>query len=307
MSILLAATDRDLTKLKIRLNERLSDVVIQVWPDIPHPEIVEFAVLWKHPSDLLATLPNLKAINSLGAGVDFIVSDKSVKDNISVSRIVDDSLSGQMAEYVLSMVLAHKCRHLHYAINQQNKQWQPKRRVTGNNVAIMGLGKIGTVVANSLNTNGFEVKGWSKRAKTDPDIHCVSGSDGFEQLLTWADVIVSILPNTNETKEIFNQSAFSKMKDSAFFINVGRGELVDEQALFASLNNNTIAGACLDVFQQEPLNPESNLWQTPGLILTPHISAITDTRTVINQLITNYENVKVGKSMVNCIDRELGY
>jgi len=307
MSILLVATDRNLAKLQHLMQQQLPEVDIYCWPDISSAALIEFAVLWKQPKGLLAQLPNLKAISSLGAGVDGILTDPDLSADIPVCRIVDPDLSNQMAEYVLSVVLAFKCKLPLFLTQQQDTLWRPSRRLKLNNIVILGVGEIGMTVAQRLHNNGFMVKGWSRREKHHAIIDCYCGEESLNELTQWADVIVSVLPVTPATKNKFDDKFFQQMKSTAFFINVGRGALVDEQALFDALQNNEIAGACLDVFKQEPLPQAHFLWSLGNLLITPHISAITDTETVINQLIENYKRLSTGVKLNHLIDKNWGY
>ena len=153
MSIALVITDRNAEKLQELLQQRLPNENIQLWPNISSPEDVSFAVMWKHPADIWQQLPNLKVAQSLGAGVDHFTFDRHIPNNITLSRIVVDSLATQMAQYVLGVILMRQCRLAEFAKQQDEAQWRFQKRLKGNRVIVLGVGKIGDVVACLLYTS----------------------------------------------------------------------------------------------------------------------------------------------------------
>ena len=159
-----------------------------------------------------------------------------------------------MADYVLATILNHQRNMQTYWAAQQEKQWIFKRRKLGNHVTILGAGEIGLAVARKLHLNGYQVSTWSQSRKV-ADYVCTSYV-GIEQLIDSvnnADFVISVLPATTQTDDLIGEALFSAMPEQSYFINVGRGNAVDEQALMNALNNSDIAGAALDVFKQEPL------------------------------------------------------
>ena len=307
MSIALIITDRDLTQLSSGLKKRLPHVDIQCWPYITAPEKVTFVVAWQPPSNIWQKFPNLKVISSLGAGCDGLLSDITLPENIIITRIVDTGLAEQMAEYVLTAILLLKRRFNDYFKQQQTEQWQTLKKIKGKKVAILGIGEIGHKVAIILIACGYEVSGWSRSKKQHAMYETFYGKDQLAQTVKNADFVVSTLPLTIETKYLLDEVFFKSLKKSAWLINVGRGEVLKEDDLLTALANNNLQGAILDVFSAEPLAREHPFWQHDNIIITPHISAITDQITVIEQLAENYQLLKNNKPLKNRVDRQKGY
>ncbi|WDE13189.1 2-hydroxyacid dehydrogenase [Thalassomonas haliotis] len=308
MSIALLVTDRDLTVLTQGLKQALPGVKIQSWPDIPHGDEVEFAVAWQQPENCWAPLPALKVISSLGAGCDALFSDPGLPENVQITRIVDPGLSEQMAEYVLASLLMLKCRLAAYFRQQQQGKWQvlPKdyRR---QKVTVLGVGSIGEVVAKRLLDNGFEVCGWRRSEKKHPDYPVYFGHEQLELAVCDADYVVSILPNTPATQGVIDKTFFEKLKPGCYLINVGRGQAVNDSDLIVALDQQLIAGAVLDVFNHEPLPEDHAFWRHEAVLLTPHISAITDQQEVIAQIASNYKKFQQGLALDNLVDAAKGY
>lgn len=306
MSIALLITGRKLDALKNALEQKLPGVLIQCWPELPQPEDVTFAVAWQQPENIWAQLPNLRAVSSYGAGCDGLIMDDNLPATIDICRIVDPHLAQLMSEYVLATILSYRCRLWLFTAQQTKANWRPKGRHKGNRVVILGVGQIGTVVANRLLSNGFEVTGWS-RTKKHKDFHCFAGDSELALALADADYVVNLLPNTPATKGLVNQRLFSYLPNSAVLINVGRGDTLNEQDLIVALEQQQLQAAILDVFSQEPLAEDHPFWYHPHIHITPHIAAVTDVATVVEQLAENYLNVTHGKPLMHQVDKDLGY
>jgi len=307
MSIALVITDRNAEKLQKLLQQRLPNENIQLWPNISSPEDVSFAVMWKHPADIWQQLPNLKVAQSLGAGVDHFTFDRHIPNNITLSRIVVDSLATQMAQYVLGVILMRQCRLAEFARQQGEAQWRFQKRLKGNRVVVLGVGKIGDVVARSLLQNGFDVTGWSRSAQFDKSYPCLYGKDELYHALNDMDYVVNLLPDTEETQSLINKTFFDACNRELWLINVGRGNTVNEHDLLVACQRNNIAGATLDVFKQEPLPADHPFWQTSNIDITPHIAAITDQKEIIEQIAKNYLAMLNGEQVDNVVDKLKGY
>lgn len=307
MSIALVITDRNPEKLQRLLQAKLPDETIEVWPDIRKLEEVEYAVMWKQPSDIWQQLPALKVAQSLGAGVEHLVFDKNLPENLVVSRIVDQSLANQMAEYVLAVILMRQCRLDVFHQQQVNKHWKFQRRLQGKRVTVLGVGEIGDVVARLLQQYGFKVVGWSRTTKTDKGYPCISGHQALPERLSQTDYVINLLPDTQETFQMIDQRFLSACDSNTYLINVGRGRTVNEPDLCKALTSEQIAGATLDVFCTEPLGESSPLWQVKNLQITPHIAAITDQGEIIEQVARNFMRMKAGQSVENRVDLTRGY
>lgn len=307
MSIALLITDRNLSTLYHGLKKQLPDVEIQCWPNINKPEKVRFVVAWQHPENCWQQFPNLKVIISLGAGCDGLLNDPYLPSNIMVTRIVDSGLAEQMAEYVLGAILLIKRRFNDYLTQQKNQQWQPLAPIAGKKVAVLGIGEIGDKVATTLVSFGYQVVGWSRTEKTPRSYQTFYGKAQLANAVANADFVVSTLPLTAETQYLLNAAFFKLLSNNAWLINVGRGKVINEHDLVTALTNNQFQGAILDVMVSEPLAKKHSFWQHPNIVITPHISAITDQKTIIKQIADNYLSMKIGRAFKNIVDFVKGY
>ena len=306
MSVLVAITGRDNTKLIAQLQARLPSTKIQQWPDCNNLETIDFVLAWKAPHDMWAKLPNLKAVSSFGAGVDSIDLNL-LGDDVDVVRIVDEKLAQDMAEYVLTHVLAQKLRLKEYFIKQTQHQWKSKRAYQQNNVGILGFGELGKACAKRLIANNFTVNAWAHTHKTSNTVNLFYGEQGLQNMLSDIDYLVCLLPLTKKTKGIINKSTISMLPNHAVIINVARGEHVIETDLLKALEENSLRAAVIDVFEHEPLSKEHPYWQHDKITLTPHCAALSDINSVSAQIAENVERLQQGITLNNRIDRTKGY
>ncbi|KTF19718.1 2-hydroxyacid dehydrogenase [Pseudoalteromonas sp. 10-33] len=306
MSVLVAITGRDNTKLIAQLQARLPSTKIQQWPDCNNLETIDFVLAWKAPHDMWAKLPNLKAVSSFGAGVDSIDLNL-LGDDVDVVRIVDEKLAQDMTEYVLTHVLAQKLRLKEYFIKQTQQQWKPKRAYEQNKVGILGFGELGKVCAKRLIANNFTVNAWAHTHKTSNTVNLFYGEQGLQNMLSNIDYLVCLLPLTKKTKGIINKSTISMLPNHAVIINVARGEHVIEADLLKALEENSLRAAVIDVFEHEPLSEEHPYWQHDKITLTPHCAALSDINSVSAQIAENVERLQQGITLNNRIDRTKGY
>ncbi|WP_462173923.1 2-hydroxyacid dehydrogenase [Pseudoalteromonas xiamenensis] len=306
MSLLVCVPNRDNSKLIDKLQQLLPDTDIQIWPDITSFEKIEVVLAWNAPSSLWSQLPNLKLVQSYGAGVDSIDFD-SLPEGVQVARIVDTSLATDMAEYVLTHVLAHKLRLTQYIRQQKEQIWKPNRAFPHNKVGILGFGQLGQAAADRLLQNGFEVSAWSASEKQHNKVQCVHGQEGLWSLVEAADYVVCLLPLTEETTGILNRDFFSKMPEHAVLINVARGKHLVEQDLVDALDAGELRAATLDVFTVEPLVAAHPFWSHEKITITPHAAALTCLNTAIHQIAENVLNVASNKEIQHLVDKRKGY
>ncbi len=306
MSLLIVVPDRNNDKLVNKLHALLPDTKIEIWQAEQIFENVEFVLAWDPPSSVWLQTPNLKAISSYGAGVDGLLKHANLPD-VPIARIVDPQLAVNMSEYILHAIGYFKLRFDQYLINKSSQYWKPKRAHSGNKVGILGLGELGAAVAQKLINNGFEVSGWSKSLKSIKNVSCYCTDEGLKDMLSHIDYLICLLPLTTHTQGILNKTIFNCLPDGAVLINVARGEHLNEHDFLAALDSGKLRGAALDVFKQEPLPPAHNFWQRTELLLTPHISAVTNIDTACAQIAENYLRLKSGKTLTNQINRKVGY
>lgn len=307
MTIGLLITDRSLDTLVKGIKTYLPDMNVATWPNISELSSCDFLVAWQQPSNIWEKLPKAQVICSLGAGVDGIINDPYLPKNVNVTRIVDHSLSTQMADYVLGVILMKRIQLDAYIKQQIGNIWLPQERYLGRKVVLLGIGQIGQRVGEKLQLNGFNVTGWSRTEKTGLPFTTKAGAEQLSLLLPEADYVVSTLPATSSTFKFVNEKLFKQMSARCCFINAGRGATVDEQALINALDKQLINSAVLDVVHTEPLDKKHPLWLHPKVTLTPHIAAITEQAQVVKQIVENYMAFKSDEPLLNQVDLTIGY
>jgi glyoxylate/hydroxypyruvate reductase A len=282
---------------------------IRIWPQIENADEIELALVWNHPPGELMNFKNLKCIASLGAGIDHILRDPDLPAGVPITRIVESSMPQFMSEYILLGVLNY-CRQLDiYKKDQIEKRWKARVPLLARDIriGIMGLGQLGADAAVKLVTMGFEVAGWSRTPKDINGVVSYAGDEALDDFLSISNILICTLPLTPDTEGILNSGTFKKLPAGAYVINVARGKHLIEEDLLKALDSGHISGACLDVFQVEPLPENHPFWSRPNITITPHISSLTDPKAVMPQIIENYHRIKSGKPLINVIDVTRGY
>jgi glyoxylate/hydroxypyruvate reductase A len=247
-----------------------------------------------------------KAVLNLWAGVESIVGNTTL--TMPLCRMIDPGMTQGMKEWVVGHVMRH-----HLGMDQnilgQTGDWTPHvpplaqdRRVT-----IMGLGELGSACATALRDLGFDVAGWSRRAKDISGVTCLHGDDGLKAALSRSDILVLLLPKTAATENLLNAERLSWMPKGAMIVNPGRGPLIDDDALLAALNTGHIGHATLDVFRVEPLPKDHPYWAHPNVTVTPHIASETRTQTSSEVVAENVRRGEAGDHFVHVVDRGAGY
>lgn len=308
-SILLAVTGFDPAVWHASITDHSGDrAVVLDGQDFDRNDI-GYAVVWKQRPGALNDLPNLKAIFSVGAGVDHIFAEGTLPD-VPIVRAVADDLTDRMSEYVVWQVLDHHRKGPLYRRRQSQKIWQEDLRQPAAKdvtVGIMGLGVLGTDAARKLSALGFQVSGWSRTAKTLDGVACHHGPDGLNRFLGDADIVVCLLPLTPETKGILSAPLFIKMKPGAVLINAGRGKLQVEPDIEVALERGILSACTLDVFETEPLPADSALWSHPRVTVTPHAAASSMPDALVPPMIAQMDAHDRGEPLVNVVNREAGY
>lgn len=222
--------------------------------------------------DLLEEMTSLRWIQALSAGVDYFDLDFLRERDLLLTN-ASGVHAQPIAEQVFGYMLAFERRFEQAADNERRSVWE---RYTGGELAdktlgIVGIGKIGSRVAEIADTIGMHVVGTKRNPSDAPEVvDWVKGSDSLYDVLVEADYVVIACPLTDETRGLLSGDEISAMKDNAVLINVARGAIVDEEALTKALQQRTIRGAALDVFETEPLPSESPLWDLSNVFVTPH-------------------------------------
>ena len=257
------------------------------------------------PADLQG-LPALEWVHSTWAGVEGLVTE--LPHDLPIVRLTDPQLAETMAEAVLTAVLWLHRHGPSYARQQRVREWRmldvplPSKR----RVSILGLGKLGTRAAEVLATRGFTLLGWSRTPKRVPNVETFHGSDGLHRALD-ADIVVSLLPATPETRRVMNDQAFASMPNGSSFVNFGRGATVDEGALLDALDRGHLDHALLDVFSTEPLPTDHPFWGHERITVWPHGSAPTNRFTASAEIAKAVEHWRNTGEIPEAVDRARGY
>ena len=312
--ILLAVTGWDPSTWVRELGAHAPDRKVVLEPDGAADPSIRYAVVWKQRSAILSRLPNLKAIFSLGAGVDHVFLDPEVPD-VPIVRIVSPDLTARMSEYVVWQALDHLRHGPAYRRQQQQRVWREFRDqpAAGDiTVGIMGLGELGRDAAAKLRVLGFKVTGWSRTQRQVEGVTTYHGDGGIGPFLASADIFVVLLPLTPDTAGILNRDLFHRMTrrgplGAPVIINAGRGKLQVEADIVAALDEGTLSAATLDVFATEPLPAESPLWHHPKVTVTPHAAAASVPSSLVGPIVAQMEAHDRGEALTNLVDRKAGY
>jgi len=310
MAILLSTKAHTMQDWKAAMLAVDPSLEIRLFPDAGDPAEIEAAVVWTaHDMMELRRYPNLKLIVSMGAGVDHLLRAPGPPPGIPVARLKDVLLTSAMAEWVLLNVLRFHRQDPEYRALQQRKEWLELSApsTSERRIGILGIGELGSASARVLTALGFPVMGWSRSAKALPGVQTFHGADGLMAMAAQSDILICLLPLTPETRGVLNAKLLSALPRGAYVINGARGGHMVAQDMLTALDSGHIAGAALDVFEPEPLPPESPFWSHPKVFLTPHAASITIPSSVAPQVVENIQNMRAGRPLINLVDFSLGY
>jgi len=289
-------------------SERAPDIEFRLWPDAGDLATVEFLIAWEPPPELVTKLPNLKVLFSAGAGVDHL-DLSSIPPQVIVVRMVEPGIVDGMVEYVTMSVMALHRDLLDYIGQQAAGVWKQINVVPAamRRVGVMGLGVLGRAVLEGLGAFGFPLRGWSRTATDIPGVKCYAGAESLDLFLSQCDILICLLPLTEETRNILDRRRLAALPHGASLISVGRGAHLDQRDLLDALNSGRMSAAILDVCTPEPLPAGHPLWRHPRLLVTPHIASMTQPETAALVLLDNLERYRSGIAMHGVVDRRKGY
>lgn len=278
-------------------------------PACDRPEDVDIALVWTPPPQGLDAFPNLRAVLSLGAGVDQLRLDRLTRPGVAVARLVDPTLTARMVDYCKAAVFYfHRDLHLH-AQHQARQAWKfiAPRDARERRVLVLGQGVLGAAVASALAAEGFRVAGWSRTPKTVPGVSSLGGMPDLASALADSDIVINMLPLTPQTRGILDRAFFARCKPGCCLVQAGRGAHLREPDLLEALDGGQVGAAFLDVFEQEPLPPQHPFWSHPQLRLTPHVASLSDPAHSAATVIENIRRAMQGAPLLNAVDRSTGY
>ncbi len=290
------------------LAEQLPEHEIRVFPEVGAVADIRYALVYQPPPGLLASLPNLKAIFSLWAGVDHLASDPELP-RVPVIRMVERSMTASMTAHVVQQVLDLHTQALDYRAQQAARHWAQRdlKAPWERRVGILGLGVLGRDAAEKLASLRFDVAGWSRSPKEIAGIACYHGEAGLSAFLARTDILVCLLPMTKATRGILDRSLFARLPRGAAVVNCARGGHLVDDDLLAALGDGHLSCAALDVFNQEPLPADHPYWGHPRVVVTPHIAAFSVPATAIESVAANIRCMEAGKAPLYVVEFERGY
>jgi glyoxylate/hydroxypyruvate reductase len=306
MKIYFCGTDFKPEPWLAALRAALPQASVEVWTPGAPPG--DYAMVWAPPQAFLDEQPQLKALFNLGAGVDALTQLR-VAPATRIVRLDDAGMSVQMAEYVVHALIRHFREFDGYAADVALGKWsfrKPRLRADFP-VGIMGLGVLGQRVARVVQAFEFPVLGWSRSPRDVSGVRCFAGAEQFDAFLAETRVLVCLLPLTDETRGILNRDTLARLRPGGYLINVARGGHLAEDELIPLLDSGHLAGAALDVFQQEPLPPSHPFWRHPKITLTPHTAARTLRDESVAQIAGKIHRLEQGLSIAGIVDPTKGY
>jgi glyoxylate/hydroxypyruvate reductase A len=306
MKISFCCTDTPSEPWLAALRAALPQAQVELWsPGAPQ---ADYAVVWAPPQRFFDEQTELKAIFTIGAGVDALLKLR-LPPQAALVRLEDAGMAVQMAEYVSHAVLRHFRSFDVYEAQARSGQWLQQRtpRHADFPVGVLGLGALGTRVAQTLTQFDFPVQGWSRTPKNLGGVNSYAGADQLPDFLAATRVLVCLLPLTDETRDILNRDTLSRLRRGGYVINVARGAHLVDEDLIALLDSGHLAGATLDVFRTEPLPSAHAFWKHPKITLTPHISARTLLAQSVAQIAEKLLVLQRGESVAGQVNRQRGY
>ncbi len=282
-------------------------LVVRQWPDAGDLAAVHVVAAWTLPEGLIAALPNLQLIVSMGAGVDQI--DLSALPDVPVARMTEPGIAAGMVEYVVFATLALHRDMIGYREDQRERRWSPvkSRPASGRTVGVMGLGMLGQAVLDRLAAFGFPLHGWSRSPHDIAGVTCHHGAEGLPRFLSACDILICLLPLTAETRGILNARLFAQLPRGAGLVNAARGGHLVAADLIAALDAGHLSGAVLDVTEPEPPTADDPLWAHPRVLLTPHIASTTDRDAAAHLVGKIIRAHREGAPLPGLVDRRRGY
>lgn len=292
-----------------QLNQLIDGVEIVLPDQISDAEnnTIEIAIAANPSEEQIIQFPNLVWVQSMWAGVEKLV--KILPDNIALVRLVDPQLAETMAEAVVAWTLYLQRDMPFYAKQQESKTWTqlPAKLAKETRVSVLGAGELGITALNYLAKFDYQLKYWNRSSKQLKSIAHYQGRSGLQAMLSETDILISLLPLTDETHGLLDGETLKWLPHGSQLINFSRGAILNTSSLLPLLDDGSIAHAVLDVFEQEPLPSNSELWNHPSITVLPHISAPTNLISASQIVANNISEYLCTGQLPKAVDRNKGY
>ena len=308
MAAIVMRVESNVERWQAALANVLPDYDIRLWPDVGNADEVRYALVWNPPAEMFNALRKLRGIFSVGAGIDHLSNDFALPVDVPVIRMVEDTLSVGMTEYVLFNVLRFHRFFDVYESQQRQREWRvlAQRSPSECRVGMLGFGVLGQAAAVPLVSLGFDVRAWSRTPKQHANVTCYSHAQ-LGEFIRDLDIVVCLLPLTDQTRGLIDANFLAQLPRGSCLINAARGAHVVESDVLQALDQEHLRAVALDVFNNEPLAEESELWQHPRVYITPHAAAITGPESAARAIAREVQRIESGKQPINKVNLELGY
>ena len=290
------------------LRAELPELEFRTYPETGDPGDIRYVLAWKPPHGFFARFSNLQLVVNLGAGVDSLVGRDDLPD-VPISRLSDPGMVALMTSYVLFAVIRYARDIPVFERAQRRGEWRyvHPRALSDIKVGVLGLGELGAPAATALAELGFDVRGWSRTAKHLAGVRCLTGEQGFGEVLRESEILVVLLPLTPATRNLLGEGELARLPRGAKLVNASRGSVIDEAALLEALRSGHFSEATLDAFVTEPLPQGHPFWAMENVLITPHLASITVPEAAARDVAESIRRVRSGADPLHRVDPRRGY